>query len=45
MHRAKLDGNAELDKFCNDLETVVIETIEAGHMTKDLAILVHNTNK
>lgn len=45
LHRAKLDGNAELDKFCTDMEATVIETIEAGHMTKDLAILVHNTNK
>jgi len=43
LHRAKLDGNAELDKFCNDLEATVIETIEGGAMTKDLAILVHNT--
>lgn len=44
LHRAKLDGNAELDKFCNDLESVVIDTIEGGAMTKDLAILVHGTN-
>lgn len=44
LHRAKLDGNAELDKWCTDMEAAVIETIEAGQMTKDLAILVHNTN-
>lgn len=36
-HRAKLDGNAELATFSTDLEAVCIETIEAGHMTKDLA--------
>jgi isocitrate dehydrogenase len=44
LHRAKLDKNAELDHFCNTLEQVVIETVESGDMTKDLAILVHNTN-
>jgi len=43
MHRAKLDGNAALDAWCRDLEAAVIETIEAGHMTKDLAICVHGT--
>jgi isocitrate dehydrogenase len=44
LHRAKLDKNAELDHFCNTLEQVVVETVESGHMTKDLAILVCNTN-
>ncbi|KAK8786652.1 hypothetical protein V5799_023574 [Amblyomma americanum] len=37
-HRAKLDGNNELAIFCSSLEAVCIETIEAGYMTKDLAI-------
>jgi isocitrate dehydrogenase len=40
MHRAKLDGNAELDKFAHTLEKVCIATVEAGFMTKDLAILI-----
>ena len=40
MHRAKLDDNAALDKFANTLEKVCIETVEAGFMTKDLAILI-----
>ncbi len=40
MHRAKLDGNAELDKFAHTLEKVCISTVEAGFMTKDLAILI-----
>ncbi|WP_341703447.1 NADP-dependent isocitrate dehydrogenase [Ferrovibrio sp.] len=40
MHRAKLDNNAALDKFANTLEKVCIETVEAGFMTKDLAILI-----
>jgi isocitrate dehydrogenase len=39
-HRAKLDDNAELDRFADTLETVVVGTIEAGFMTKDLALLV-----
>jgi isocitrate dehydrogenase len=39
-HRAKLDGNAELARFCEALEKTVIATVEAGHMTKDLALLV-----
>ena len=40
MHRAKLDGNAELKTFADTLEKVCIDTVEAGDMTKDLAILV-----
>ncbi|RKF17151.1 NADP-dependent isocitrate dehydrogenase [Roseovarius spongiae] len=39
-HRAKLDENAELKNFAETLERVVVETVEAGHMTKDLALLV-----
>jgi isocitrate dehydrogenase len=39
-HRAKLDDNAELAKFADTLEKVVVDTIEAGSMTKDLALLV-----
>jgi isocitrate dehydrogenase len=39
-HRAKLDGNEELRDFAEILERVVVGTIEAGFMTKDLALLV-----
>ncbi|QIF80552.1 NADP-dependent isocitrate dehydrogenase [Brevundimonas sp. 'scallop'] len=39
-HRAKLDGNAALDQFADTLEKVVVNTVEAGFMTKDLALLV-----
>ena len=39
-HRAKLDGNAALDTFADTLEKVVVDTVEAGYMTKDLALLV-----
>ncbi len=39
-HRAKLDGNADLAKFATTLEKVCVDTVEAGFMTKDLALLV-----
>jgi isocitrate dehydrogenase len=39
-HRAKLDDNAALMRFATTLERVVVETVEAGAMTKDLALLV-----
>ncbi|MEZ0283443.1 NADP-dependent isocitrate dehydrogenase, partial [Methyloceanibacter sp.] len=39
-HRATLDDNAELARFAETLEKVVVGTIEAGFMTKDLALLV-----
>jgi isocitrate dehydrogenase len=39
-HRAKLDDNAELLRFAQTLERVVVDTIESGFMTKDLALLV-----
>jgi len=43
-HRAKLDNNAPLAKFATNLEAVCIETIEAGFMTKDLAICIKGMN-
>jgi len=39
-HRAKLDKNDALAKYCESLEAVCIETIESGFMTKDLAICI-----
>ena len=39
-HRAKLDDNAALGVFAETLEKVVVDTVEAGYMTKDLALLV-----
>ena len=39
-HRAKLDGNEKLAKFAETLEKVCVDTVEAGYMTKDLALLV-----
>ena len=44
MHRAKLDNNPELLNFCEKLEQVCIDTVEAGEMTKDLAILIYGDN-
>jgi isocitrate dehydrogenase len=39
-HRAKLDDNAALAEFAATLEKVCVGTVEAGFMTKDLALLV-----
>ena len=39
-HRGKLDGNQALIDFGETLEKVVVDTVEAGFMTKDLALLV-----
>ncbi len=39
-HRAKLDDNAQLMNFAETLEKVVVDTVESGFMTKDLALLV-----
>jgi isocitrate dehydrogenase len=39
-HRAKLDDNAALKRFAETLEQVTVATVEAGDMTKDLALLV-----
>ena len=39
-HRAKLDSNDPLMNFATTLEKVVVDTVESGFMTKDLALLV-----
>lgn len=39
--RGKLDQNQELIRFAQTLEKVCIETVEAGFMTKDLAVCIH----
>ncbi len=39
-HRAKLDANEQLMTFATTLERVVVNTVESGFMTKDLALLV-----
>ncbi|MEL6979727.1 MAG: NADP-dependent isocitrate dehydrogenase [Pseudomonadota bacterium] len=39
-HRAKLDDNAALKTFAETLEQTIVDTVESGFMTKDLALLV-----
>ena len=41
-YRGKFDKNSKLQNFAQKLESVCIETIEGGVMTKDLALLVGN---
>jgi isocitrate dehydrogenase len=43
MHRGKLDNNEALVNWAKTLERVIIETVESGKMTKDLAICVLGT--
>lgn len=43
-HRGKLDGTPEVTRFAQALEQVCVETIEAGSMTKDLAVTIHGNN-
>ncbi len=44
-HRAKLDGTPEVARFAETLERVCVETVEAGYMTKDLALLIGKDQK
>ncbi|MFN4025783.1 MAG: NADP-dependent isocitrate dehydrogenase [Hyphomonas sp.] len=39
-HRGRMDETPEVRKFAQTLEKTIIETVEAGFMTKDLALLV-----
>ncbi|MBX7144853.1 MAG: NADP-dependent isocitrate dehydrogenase [Oligoflexia bacterium] len=42
-YRAQFDGNQELKKFAGTLEHVCVEAVEAGKMTKDLAVCIHGS--
>ncbi|WP_024293798.1 NADP-dependent isocitrate dehydrogenase [Lacrimispora indolis] len=42
--RGELDGNTELAAFADKLEQATIDTIEAGEMTKDLALITSIPN-
>ena len=42
--RGELDGNSELAAFADKLEKATIDTIEAGEMTKDLALITTTPN-
>src|SRR6201993_2566368 len=44
-HRGKLDSTPEVVEFAHKLEHVVIDTVEAGQMTKDLAFLIGHDQK
>ena len=37
--RGELDGTPELTRFARNIEAAVVETIEAGQVTKDLALI------
>ncbi len=39
-YRGQFDGTPEVTNFAESLEAVCVETVEAGYMTKDLAILI-----
>jgi isocitrate dehydrogenase len=39
-HRGRLDNTPEVVRFADALEAVCIEAVEAGEMTKDLALLI-----
>jgi isocitrate dehydrogenase len=39
-YRAKIDGTPEVERFATALEQVCVDTVEAGFMTKDLAVLI-----
>jgi len=43
--RGLLDGTPEVVRFAETLERVCIESVEAGHMTKDLAIIIGKDQK
>jgi isocitrate dehydrogenase len=38
--RGKFDDTPDVTRFAEELERVCVETVEAGHMTKDLALLI-----
>jgi len=44
-HRATLDGNADLARYCQLMEKACVDTIDAGKMTKDLAGCIYGLKK
>ncbi|HEY8192037.1 MAG TPA: NADP-dependent isocitrate dehydrogenase, partial [Alphaproteobacteria bacterium] len=44
-YRGKFDGTQDVIAFAENLERVCVDTVEAGHMTKDLALLVGEKQK
>jgi isocitrate dehydrogenase len=45
IRRGELDSSPDVVDFANTLESVCVEAVEAGHMTKDLALLVGGDQK
>ena len=45
QYRGQFDGNKALQDFAGTLEQACIDTVEAGFMTKDLALLVGDDQK
>ena len=44
IHRGKLDANQPLRDFATQLEQICVATVEAGFMTKDLAVNIKGDN-
>jgi isocitrate dehydrogenase len=44
-YRGKFDGTPDVTKFADVLEKVCVSTVEAGDMTKDLALLIGPSQK
>ncbi|MGF1608960.1 MAG: isocitrate/isopropylmalate family dehydrogenase, partial [Kiloniellales bacterium] len=44
-HRGRMDGTPDVVAFAEALERVCVETVEAGDMTKDLALLISPDQK
>ncbi len=44
-YRGTFDNTPDVVKFAEQLEKATVEAVEAGHMTKDLALLVGNGQK
>ncbi|MBE7210858.1 MAG: NADP-dependent isocitrate dehydrogenase [Gluconacetobacter diazotrophicus] len=45
IYRGRFDDTPDVTHFAETLERVCVETVEAGHMTKDLAILIGKDQK
>jgi isocitrate dehydrogenase len=45
IYRGRFDGTPDVTAFAETLERVCVETVEAGFMTKDLAILIGPAQK
>jgi isocitrate dehydrogenase len=43
-HRGKLDNTPDVVDFAKKLEEACVETVEAGFMTKDLAVCIHGNS-